>query len=247
MRLNPSIFNEHNNQGFEMEKNKWLKFVFCILFCAFVIFGCTNYKQNYISVAKEILKENGLSGEVEMEFDETKEGYDFYNLIINSEGYENKSYSEKILIINKLDEIQVDDSKIILLASVFSHGNEYNLFGDDLWKNDIPIITKTSEHYLVTPPKKVNIVSTKPGLKFALAADTISNLSLYEMYDLRTNNSPQLRRIYSDGYAFFIMKETTVLLLEIDGEFAKIEFLEGHFKKKAGDIAWIRRVNLSSN
>jgi hypothetical protein len=40
------------------------------------------------------------------------------------------------------------------------------------------------------------------------------------------------------------MDGTTVLLLEYDGDYAKIRFIEGSFQQKPGDTAWLRRDNV---
>src|SRR5688572_17970543 len=75
---------------------------------------------------------------------------------------------------------------------------------------------------------------------FVLAADTISYLIDYEGYSARDNNDPDLRKIYDQGYAYYLNEDTHVLLLEIDGDFAKVQLIEPHWDKKVGDIGWLR-------
>lgn len=98
---------------------------------------------------------------------------------------------------------------------------------------------------LFTPSIEVELILSK-NQPYILAADSISYLISYENYNVKYNNDPELRKIYDQGYAYYLKEGASVLLLEIDGEFAKIQLTEPQWGKKIGEIGWIRKENIKS-
>lgn len=227
------------------------KLIFWIIFFAIFISSCMSeeikLQQEYIAKAKEVSIRYGLD---DARFSFTYEGEVFS---IDSRKFSSLSNEQKYLYLREVDKI-VENSNPRAWVMIGS-GDVYQLhpdfefgFSDSGSGIIFPYGTPTGmppSKTVFNPPVEVELILTD-NQPYVLVADTISYLVDYEGYSVKDNNDPELRRIYDKGYAYYLTDDTHVLLLEIDGGFAKIQLIEPHWDKKVGDIGWLREENIKS-
>jgi hypothetical protein len=105
--------------------------------------------------------------------------------------------------------------------------------------------TPTEEKIIYNPPINGKIVSNSE-LDFVDAADTITNLRFMISYSWRDSYDTRIKfnQLHENGNIFYLYEDTSVLLLEIQGEKARIKFIEPYFNKNPGDLAWILKQNI---
>jgi hypothetical protein len=124
-----------------MKFTKVISMLICFVFGFLILAGCntTDYKQEFIDKAQEVLKQHHLTGDVQMKFDKSSEGIELYLLNVTSDDYEIMSDYEKGMVLSELGKISITDSKIAIMPYVFAKGNEYVVLDDQVWKNDAPL------------------------------------------------------------------------------------------------------------
>lgn len=224
----------------------------CTLLVVFLVVGCADISLHYqyTSKASEISDKYG-SDDATISLGNLTQPNP--NLVIRSKKFSELSDEQKYLYLYELNQI-VADSDLRISVAVIS-GDVYQLspdsdraFSDSGSGMVFPYGTPTGmpdDKIVFDPPIKVELILTD-NQPFVLAADTISYLVDYGRYSVMYNNSPELRKIYDQGYAYYLTEDTHVLLLEIDGIFAKIQLIEPHWDKKVGDIGWLHEENIKS-
>lgn len=104
----------------------------------------------------------------------------------------------------------------------------------------IPLPTKQHIQRKFNPPIEIKLIPNDANL--ILVGITVPYLIDYEKYhwSLPYDERVQLRKIYDMGFAFYINGSEEVLLMEIDGDFAKIQI---PIREKSG---WIRKSDIKS-
>lgn len=226
---------------------------YIILTIVFLLTSCASeesgLQQGYIAKAKEVSVKYGLD---DARFSFTYEGEVFS---IDSRKFSNLSDEQKYLYLRDIDKI-VENSNPRAWVMIGS-GDVYQLHPDfELAFSDsgsgliFPYGTPTGipdDRIVFNPPVRPELISdNEHGL--ILAGDTISYLIDYERYHwkLPYEERAELNKIYDKGYAYYITDIANILLLEIDGDFAKIQLLDSPSGKKPGTIGWIRVSNIKS-
>lgn len=90
------------------------------------------------------------------------------------------------------------------------------------------------------PPAEVKLIPDDAGL--ILIGVAVPYLIDYEKYhwSISSDERARLRKIYDKGFVFYISGSEDVLLMEIDGDFAKIQI---PIREKSG---WIRKSDIES-
>lgn len=227
------------------------KTIFHIMLIVFFLTSCmseeSRLQQEYVSNAKEVSIRYGLD---DAKFSFKYEGEVFS---INSRKFSNLSDEQKYLYLREIDKI-VENSNprawvMVASGDVYQLSLDLNGFSNSGSNNMFfPYGTPTAtpdDKIVFNPPIEVELILTD-NHPYILAADSIWYLIDYERYSVRDNNDPKLRKIYDQGYAYYLFENTHVLLLEVDDGFAKFQFIETHFHKRAGDIGWLREENIKS-
>jgi hypothetical protein len=133
-----------------------------IYLLAVLLTGCTSPIQEYIDRGKIILEENQLDGEIRMVYGKRYSDYDVYNMIVSSDEFASITDKEKVVVLNKLDNIYVPDTKILVMEEVNSQGHTFSLNYDGVLERD-------GEEF---PPKPTSIPFVMPTGDFEMSWDT---------------------------------------------------------------------------
>lgn len=102
----------------------------------------------------------------------------------------------------------------------------------------LPVVQHIQRKF--NPPAEVKLIPDDAGL--ILVGVTVPYLIDYEKYHwgIPYDERARLRKLHDNGYVFYISDSEEVLLMEIDGDFAKIQI---PVREKNG---WIRKSDIKS-
>lgn len=235
--------------------------VFKLIPILFLLISCSSgvaYSQSniYVSEAKKISSNYGLA-DAKISFGVLQEFSDsaktIYSLKIISDDFSNLSDDQKYLYLYDLEQIIADAdykvSVVIISRKIYQLSTNFEQAFSENNNPIFPYGTPTGipdDRLIFNPPVEIELISTNPEFGYILAGDTVHYLTEYERYSVKDNNSPTLRRIFDDGYAFYISDGPSVMLMEIDDGFAKVKLIEQNFHKGPGYIGWIHLSNVKS-